>query len=346
VPVASVANAVLWSTMAQAADNFDQVPRNLSISSGSNTLWMIDTVTHNLVTYMDTLADVSIELVSPTDGYQNAMNPVTGQSVDIAFSWTKPSDNVIGYDVRIYNDADGNAQIAANNGYAPAGSPPNPVLIMGPYQVAPNLIVYVPGETYYWRVRTNAAAATGPIESPWSEMRSFTIEPAQALVAQISSPVNGGQNVGLTPAFSWSPVAGATEYEFQLAAGPSEASFASAVSSETLAGTGYRPVVILDEGTTYFWRIRAVTPVLGGWSAVANFTTMTTPEAAAPPVVIETMPAPIINIPAAPPATEFVIPPTPAPDVIGPGYIWAIIVIGAILVIVVIVLIVRTRRPV
>jgi hypothetical protein len=62
--------------------------------------------------------------------------------------------------------------------------------------------------------------------------------------------------------------------------------------------------------------------------------------------VVEQVPPPVINIPAPPPAQEIVIPPAPTPEEIAPGYIWAIIIIGAVLVIAVIVLIVRTRRTV
>jgi hypothetical protein len=55
------------------------------------------------------------------------------------------------------------------------------------------------------------------------------------------------------------------------------------------------------------------------------------PVAPTPPVVVETTPAPVINIPAA--------------QQITPTWIYAIIGIGAALAVVVIVLIVRTRRP-
>ena len=61
--------------------------------------------------------------------------------------------------------------------------------------------------------------------------------------------------------------------------------------------------------------------------------------------MIEQVPAPIINIPPAPPAQEIVIPPAPEPAApISQGLLWAVVIIGAILVIAVIVLILRTRR--
>jgi len=116
--------------------------------------------------------------------------------------------------------------------------------------------------------------------------------------------------------------------------------------------------------TTYYWKIRVSStgPVKSGWSEVRSFTiaelTVT------PPVILEPAPpAPVISVPPAPsitieppeivlppqpaPPPEIVIPPAPAaPAPITPAFIWAIVIIGAILVIAVIVLIVRTRRPV
>ncbi|MDD5127603.1 MAG: hypothetical protein PHR43_05885, partial [Dehalococcoidales bacterium] len=111
----------------------------------------------------------------------------------------------------------------------------------------------------------------------------------------------------------------------------------------------YRPLAELEAGTTYYWAVKATKPVAGAFSAVANFTVAVAPEAttAAPPVVITQVPAPTIVLTQPPvTTTNIVIPqPTPAPQ-IAPAYIWAVIIIGAILVIAVIVLIVRTRRTV
>jgi len=90
----------------------------------------------------------------------------------------------------------------------------------------------------------------------------------------------------------------------------------------------------LQYSTTYYWRVRAVVgTVTSGWTE-ASFTTMAKPVPPQPPIVIPPAnPPPIINIP-----------PAPAPVYTTPAYLWAVIIIGAILVIAVIVLIVRTRR--
>ena len=116
-------------------------------------------------------------------------------------------------------------------------------------------------------------------------------------------------------------------------------------------------------GETYYWRVRlnSTGPVYSPWSEVRSFTVGELPEAPAP-VVITQAPAPVISVPPAPEivleAPEIVIPaPTPAPEIVIPAApapapavpswaIYAIIIIGAVLVIALIVLIMRTRRPV
>jgi len=119
--------------------------------------------------------------------------------------------------------------------------------------------------------------------------------------------------------------------------------------------------------TTYYWRVRAdaTGPIYSPWSAVRSFTIGTLPEAAAPVIIRQPPPAPVIEVPPAPeivlqppdiilpappaptPAPEIVIPAAPAPAPAVPSWaIYAIIIIGAVLVIALIVLIMRTRRPV
>ncbi|UCG54262.1 MAG: hypothetical protein JSV32_06645, partial [Dehalococcoidia bacterium] len=88
----------------------------------------------------------------------------------------------------------------------------------------------------------------------------------------------------------------------------------------------------LDYRKAYYWQIIA-------WqdgtrlttSSIGVFNTMAQPVTPPPPVVVEEQPAPVINIP---PAQQ-----------ITPIWIYAIIGVGCALAVVVIVLIVRTRRP-
>jgi hypothetical protein len=195
-----------------------------------------------------------------------------------------------------------------------------------------------PGSTYYWRVRVNQ-----PISSAWSETRSFTMQPLAAEVPTITSPVNGATIASQSPAFSWNPVTSTTQYDFQLSTTPT---FGTTVLTDTPATAGTLvPVTIkLEQGKQYFWRVRAALPIQGDWSSVANFIVALPAPTTAPPVTVTNPPAITITVPVAP-STVITIPPAVTQQ-IAPTYIWAIIIIGGILVIAVIVLIVRTRRSV
>jgi len=326
-----------WSTIASAAESYTATPSSMRISSGSTVIWALDQTAGavGLFTLTDTLSTDGPTLGSPADGFQNPINPVNGNSQDIAFSWNKPTTGSIAYQVKIYA-SDGETVLITATEAATDLATPN--ILIGPDQTTDKLN-FSPGQTYYWKVRTSS-----PVYSPYSEMRSFTIQPLGAQVPEVLSPANGGTTTNPHPAFSWSPVSGTTQYEFQLAYNPT---FAKPIISEKTSVAGIRPNVDLDTGLTYFWRVRATAPVMGDWSAMSNFFMEKPAEAAPPPVEVITTPPPVIEIPAAPPAQQIVIPPAPAPPAqIAPAYIWAIIIIGAVLVIAVIVLIVRTRRSV
>jgi len=339
LPTISEPSSVHWANLDGGTKIFTNTPSEMRVSTGSTKLWLCSGAT--LYTYTDTLSDTGITLVGPAEGAQIKVNPISGTTYDVSFTWERLSKSTK-YDLWIaYDSAFAEKAITVVRGPTTSSTVSQ---IVGPGGTAgTNKLDYMPGITYYWKV---AAAADGPIHSQWSEVRKFSIEPGAAVVPNIGSPANGGTVKTTLPAFSWSPVAGASKYEFQLAV---STNFAKAMFSTTLADTGIRPAVKLDQGMTYFWRVRATEPVLGDWSTIANFVVAEAEVVApaAPPVVVQQVPAPIINIPAAPPAQEIVIPPAPAaPAPIAPGYIWAIIIIGAVLVIAVIVLIVRTRRTV
>jgi trimeric autotransporter adhesin len=352
-PESSTPAAGMWTNTASpggvlAAAGFEAfvaAPSAVSLSSGSATLWVIDQaaalVVQELWAFTDTLsAEIQVALVSPTAGYQNPVNPVSGASQDIAFSWSKPTTGNINYTIRIYSDAACTAQLQTHNTGLTASA--TPVVMIGPNQVvATQILTFSAGSTYYWRVRTNA-----PVLSSWSEVRSFTVDPLQAAVPGALSPANGGTTTETLPSFSWEPVSGATKYAFKLA---DNVGMSSPIVDTTLSSTGYAVDGALALGT-YYWMVKAIEPVEGEWSAIANFTVEkeAAPSATAPPVVITQVPAPNITVtaPAPAPATTITIPPVEQPAPITPAFIWAVIIIGAILVIAVIVLIVRTRRTV
>jgi hypothetical protein len=112
--------------------------------------------------------------------------------------------------------------------------------------------------------------------------------------------------------------------------------------NESLDGTS------LTLETTYYWHVKVTLPIESPWSDTWSFTIekLEVP----PPVIIKHLPPQKITAKLPPPEITVEIPPVvqvpPAPAPVVPAYIWGIIVIGAILVIALIVLIVRTRQVV
>jgi len=156
--------------------------------------------------------------------------------------------------------------------------------------------------------------------------------PAAPVSLNLTSPAAGATGVIITNvAFTWQSIAIADSYTVKLSA---NADLSSPIVTATgLPGTAYTCAEALDYSAPYYWQVSAYDEEgLIAKSDVAAFTTMAEPVDPGPPVVIEMPPAqeaPIVEV------TE-----------ITPAWIWALIGIGAVLVIALIVLIVRTRRAV
>jgi len=347
-----------WQNAAQAVDlGIGSNMGNALIQTSGNQLWSFINATGAIYSITDVIGVTIPALATP--------------SVDASIQST---NNIIFSIGAVSNAATYNIVIAYDSAFTqPVNAAPivlaAPALnvVVGPNGLGATLINWQPGSTYYWRAR-----AVLPFASPWSGTRSLSIQPGAALVPNIGAPVNGATIESTTPSFSWTPVAATTQYQFQLSADPA---FSSLVYSTSTMTTAVKVPAALTEGETYFWRVRALLPVTADWSTVANFTvavpappppaTETETETLTPPApttATVTMPV-TLTIPPAAPATTTVVtvsvpapqqPTTvtftvPAPEVapdITPSYIWAIIIIGAVLVIAVIVLIVRTRRSV
>jgi hypothetical protein len=315
----------------------------------STTLWSVGlssstASTMSLYSWTEYLA-VAANAPTPTYppiGFMVPVNSINGNTSGVVFQWTEPpnlgvipSTQSYTYSVNIYLDS------AAKVGFASAtGITSTQGTISASSASAFNVVPvpFNPGTTYYWRVKT-----TLPVTSPNSAMQSFTVQSLPAAVPSIVSPANGSTITNQTPAFSWSPVSGTTQYDFQLSTTPT---FGTTVLTDqpNTAGDLVPVTIPLTQGKQYFWRVRALQPVTGDWSAVANFF-VSAPTTTTPQITITSVPAPVITMPAQAAPTTYTIATTPV-EKIAPTYIWAIIVIGAILVIAVIVLIVRTRRSV
>jgi hypothetical protein len=82
-------------------------PRALKVSSsdGVAKLWAVKTNgTNKVYSLTDSVALTAPELSAPADEKDIPINPVTGRSMDISFTWLKPSDNVSKYDLEIAFD--------------------------------------------------------------------------------------------------------------------------------------------------------------------------------------------------------------------------------------------------
>jgi hypothetical protein len=325
--------AALWgTTVGPTAANFALAPSALKVSNGapgSVMLYAVDNTAPFYFTYYfeDTVALTGPTLTMPADGTRiEIISELLGNAGQVTFGWQRLSKSTA-YVILVALDP---AFTQISNVIAVTSSldPVTNIVAAGTFQ---------PGVTYYWMV-----SATTPLSSKGSEVRSFVIAPTAATVPTLGTPTNGTMDASAKPAFSWSPVTGATMYEFQLSEGTA---FAITLVSEQTASSGIKPNVDLTPGKTYFWRVRALEPVAGDWSEVGNFTVAEPATPAPPPVTITSVPQPTIVIPAPEPAPTIIVT-QPAKEEISPAYIWAIIIIGAVLVIAVIVLIVRTRRSV
>ena len=141
------------------------------------------------------------------------------------------------------------------------------------------------GAIYYWRIRSAKSVTSQIADSPWSEVRSFTIK-AGFIVntpyygVQLLSPNNGGIGVATSPTqFSWSPWKEATKYEFDLA---KDSEFKQMVTTaNTTTTTAYSYSGALDYSTSYFWRVKALEVngqnIPSDWSATFSFQTEPAP---------------------------------------------------------------------
>jgi hypothetical protein len=316
-----------WTTKAATAQiilaNGTQSPNGLYASTGSNKLWAVRQ-TGSIYYLVDSIAAAPPAISGPADKTLVNVNPVTGAADTVILTWGRVANATTSTYEVAFDSAFSQTAIAATA----VGHPT--------YNAVINNAAIIPGKTYYWRVRASA-----PLSSPWSEVRSFTVQPMAAPVPAISSPTNGATITNLKPAFSWSPVSSTTKYDFQLSA---TSDFSTTVFTAQPLTAGTQASADLQVGKLYFWRVRALEPIQGDWSTVANF--LVAAPAVVPTAVVVTQ-APAITI-AIPQPTQYVItvpPPEPTP-VVNPAFIYVIIIIGAILVIAVIVLIFRTRRAV
>ncbi len=285
--------------------------------------------------FTDCLAKKGPVLKSPADQFLVGADPVSGRNQQIDLAWEQLCLTTW-YQCQIAKDKDFTLRIDPSQNWSQSGGQGVITAVSGsllfemdstnntsPAAWIPPGALPEAGAIYYWRIRSARSATSQIADSPWSEVRSFTVK-AGFIVntpyygVQLLSPNNGGIGVATTPTqFSWSPWKEATKYEFDLA---KDSEFKQMVTTANTTTTAYSYSGALDYATSYFWRVKALEVngqnIPSDWSATFSFQTMPAPAPAAP--------AP------AEPAT--------------PLWVWVIIAIGAILVIVTLILIFKTRR--
>ena len=154
--------------------------------------------------------------------------------------------------------------------------------------------------------------------------------PPTPVTIDLATPVGGMKTAQSNVPFTWGGVSGTEKYEFVLSA---NADLSSPLVTTSSTSTVYTYAGTLGDGTPYYWQVKAIKgDFVIGMSDVNAFIAAA-PVVEEPPVInVEAPEAPIVNI--------------EAPVATTPSYIWIIIGIGAILVIAVLILIVRTRRAV
>lgn len=283
-----------------------------------------------IAVFRDTLTIDKPVISAPKDGATIAMAPATGFAIPFGIHWSVVSLSN-SYWVDFATGPDFADQVP---GWPLVIAPANN---MDPSQVVPNNTLLA-GQTYYIRTRvmfadTLIGAANQMIPSPYSPVVKITVQPGVPVVApsiglQALGPPNGANTVPIQGVgFSWTSFQGATEYSFVLA---TDAALTKTVVKTTTTTAAYAYDGKLTNSTTYFWQVQQTKPVASDISPVFTFTT-----AAVPP--------PVVTPPAQPTPTVIVnIPPQPVQGT--PVWVWIVIGIGALMVIVTIVLIFRTRR--
>jgi len=200
------------------------------------------------------------------------------------------------------------------------------------------------GATYYWRTRvasTWGAGGTGDHTGPWSAWQSFSVgfqgQESPASI-ELVSPGVGSTNEPLMPNFAWQPTTqtaadSVTGYVFMLATDASFSEETTLVDENVGMQQGYGMTEELEYETTYYWSVTA--------SGQTGTSTWTLPHVQG----IFTTAAEVIEPEPTPQQSPVIIQQTTPPDDATPAWVWVLIVIGAVLAVVVIVLIVRTRRP-
>jgi hypothetical protein len=217
-------------------------------------------------------------LLSPTPGTQieNAAQPVTLTFENASTSGQRP----LTYLIEVAMDADFNNKLLSRDGVAPGGNGQTAFRL--PDALAAD-------RTYYWRVRAQDGANTGPYTSGVN----FTIYTPIVLQAPgLMSPINDTQTGDRNPTLvlnnaGRSGPVGAIIYEMQVSSNEAFSAIVDSMEQAEQPGSTRKAIgVTLNYDTRYFWRARAwemTKNMPGPWSGTATFRTPPAPVVAPPP---------------------------------------------------------------
>jgi len=342
------APAPLWTwdqlDVGAAAAVFNVVPLRICGSGINVFLYAADTVTapDALMCYNDTMTlNASAVTIPATVSY----DPNSNGNKQFTISWAQIS-NALSYYPEIYSDAGCTQFVTAAGGagtniaYTPA-DPSTPSWVVPSARLAAS-------QDYWFKVRTCNQTTGDAIRSKWSDKMKFTVEVGVPISVtypspELLAPTPGATGVALRPGFSWGGFYGATKYEFELATNPGITAggyFVDALvgltGTNALVTTAWQCDKDLKYATNYYYHVKAITATGATPWSTGTFTTMTAGVFTCPLDGLTFATQAELQAHNAV-AHAPVIPQTPA-------YIWAVVIIGAILVIAVLILIFTTRR--
>jgi hypothetical protein len=278
-----------------------------STAAGNVQLWTIGS-DGALYTYIDTLG-VAVAGVAAS----GIVTATPANTSTATLSWTSLI-NATGYAWNVVVTGTTTSITSGVNGGTSANALANTTSLTG-----------LTGNTSY----TATVWVNSPVNS-FTGTATFATPPTTATNPTDLAPADGATGIAITPGFGWGAVSGATSYTVEVSTVPTFATLVGTKQTTTINAFAWTTPA-LAYSTTYYWRVIAITTTGSSAPVVSVFTTLAAP----------------VTQPTGTGTTITVTNPTytlTTGTAETPGYIWAIIGIGALLVIVVIVLIVRTRR--